>query len=42
LRLSINEQNQLLLFLLTLRNPKTPNQDVLSDRPVQGLSWLIK
>jgi hypothetical protein len=33
LGLSIDEQNQLLIFLLTLRNPKTPNQDVLSDRP---------
>jgi Di-haem oxidoreductase, putative peroxidase len=31
LGLGINEQNQLLLFLLTLRNPKTPNEDVLSD-----------
>ena len=29
LRLGIEEQNRLLLFLLTLRNPTTPNQDVL-------------
>jgi len=31
LDLSVDEKKNLLLFLLTLRNPKTPNQDVLSQ-----------
>jgi hypothetical protein len=30
LKLDNNEKSQLVLFLLTLRNPETPNQDVLS------------
>lgn len=42
LGLSTNEQNQVLRFLLTLRNPKTPNEDVLADRPGQSLRWLTK
>jgi hypothetical protein len=42
LGLSTNQQNQLLLFLLTLRNPKTPNKDVVANRPAQSLHSLIE